>query len=411
MKLTHPAYTMAGPACYVGALASDKTNFTIDLSPSRMFELVKQAQLPAHEEYPGLGESLGIDLHTLQSMKDHWISSFDWAHEQTTLNEYHHYTATIENLKVHFIHEHSSEPSAIPLILIHGWPGSFAELVPLIHPLTTAAKTSKGAPVSFDVVIPSLPGYMFSSAPPANWTLDDTARIYNTLMTEVLGYKTYAVHGTDWGSNIAYSMYDKFSTTVRAAHLLGIPFFPLSPDQLSDRNITLDENEQFQEDLVLKFQATGAGYQMEQSTKPNTIGLALYDNPVGQLAWIGEKYIEWSDPRALKTPPSVLTYNHIILEVSLYYLTKSFVSSVFTYAQNAAAFKANYTKARTDAPMLFSSFKYNFGFWTKEVISWVGNLVLYNFHDFGGHFPALENPSDLTGDIREIADYWSSDSS
>lgn len=185
-------------------------------------------------------------------------------------NRFHHYTATIENLKVHFIHEHSGEPGAIPLILIHGWPGSFTELVPLIDPLTTAAKTSKGAPVSFDVVIPSLPGYMFSSAPPANWTLDDTARMYNTLMTEVLGYKTYAAHGTDWGSNVAYSMYDNFSTTVRAAHLLGIPFFPLSPDQFPAHNITLDENEQFQEDQVLKFQATGAGYSIEQSTKVTT---------------------------------------------------------------------------------------------------------------------------------------------
>jgi pimeloyl-ACP methyl ester carboxylesterase len=136
--------------------------------------------------------------------------------------------------------------------------------VPVIDPLTTAATTSNGTAVSFDVVVPSLPGYAFSSAPPANWTLDDTARIFNTLMTEVLGYDTYATHGTDWGSTVAYSMYDQFNTTVRAAHLVGIPFYPLSPDEFPNYNITLDEDEQFQESLVLAFDA---GYSTEQTNK------------------------------------------------------------------------------------------------------------------------------------------------
>ncbi|KAI0388355.1 Alpha/Beta hydrolase protein [Xylariaceae sp. FL0594] len=372
-----------------------------------MLHLVKEAQLPDHEEYPGLGETLGIDLKTLKALQCQWTTDFDWAAEQAALNKYHHYIAPIENLKIHFIHEKSKDPNAIPLLLTHGWPGSFAELIPLINPLTTPAKTSKGTDVSFHVVMASLPGFTFSSAPPANWTLDDTARVFNTLMTSVLGYATYAAHGTDFGSNVAYSLYDNFPKNVRAVHLLGIPFFPLTPDQFPKHNITLNEDEQFQENLVLAFQATGAGYNLEQATKPNTIGLALYDNPVGQLAWIGEKYNEWADARALAgTSLSVLTHQHILLEVSLYYLTKSFVSSVFTYAQNGAAFKANYTKARTDAPMFFSSFKHNFGFWTKEVISWVGNLVEYKFHDFGGHFPALENPTALAADIRDIGNYW-----
>ncbi|KAI0106267.1 Alpha/Beta hydrolase protein [Nemania sp. FL0031] len=405
MKLVHPTYALVAFSSCLGALAS-VASFTIELCPARMLQLIEQTNLPAKEEYPGLGGSFGIDFDVLKSLRNEWINSFDWTKEQDAMNKYHHYTTNIENLKVHFIHEQSSDPNAIPLILNHGWPGSFAELIPLIDSLTAKAKTSNGTPVSFHVVIPSLPGFTFSSAPPANWTLDDTARVFNTLMTEVLGYKTYAAHGTDWGSNVAYSLYDNFNTTVRAAHLLGIPFLPLSPDQFAKYNITLNEDEQFQENLVLAFQATASGYSIEQSTKPNTVGLALYDNPVGQLAWIGEKYIEWSDPRA-GTPPSVLTHDHILREVSLYYMTQSFVSSVFTYAQNTASFKASYTKAQTDAPMLFSSFKYNYAFWTKQVTSWVGNLVLYNYHDFGGHFPALDNPPAVIDDIREIGNYWS----
>ncbi|KAI1127677.1 alpha/beta-hydrolase [Nemania abortiva] len=405
MRLMYTAHLLVGFISCLGARAAIKP-FTINLCSSRMLELADQAQLPVDEEYSGLGGSLGIDLDVLKSLKDQWTTSFSWAAEQAALNKHPQYTTTIENLTVHFVHERSHDPDAIPLILIHGWPGSFAELIPLVDPLVAAAKTSKGTPVSFHVVIPSLPGFAFSSAPPANWTLDDTARIFNTLMTDILGYGTYAVHGTDWGSFIGYSMYDNYNKTVRAAHLLEIPFLPLSPDQFPKYNITLDEEEQFQEDLALAFQATGSGYAVEQSTKPNTIGLALYDNPVGQLAWIGEKYIEWSDPRA-GTAPSILTHNHILLEVSLYYMTKSFVSSVFTYAQNPTLIKPSYAKARTDAPMLFSSFKYNYGFWTKEVVSWVGNLVLYNYHDFGGHFPALDNPPALVDDLREIGNYWS----
>ncbi|KAK9786225.1 putative Epoxide hydrolase N-terminal domain-containing protein [Seiridium cardinale] len=382
-------------------------NFTINLCPSRMLYLVNQTQLPAEEEYPGLGESLGIDLNVLKSLQHEWSTTFNWTAEQAALNKYPQYTTDIEGLTIHFIHQKSGDPNAIPIILNHGWPGSFAEFHPIIDPLTTVSTTSNGTSVSFDVVVPSLPGFAFSSKPPANWTVDDTARIFNTLMTEVLGYATYAAHGTDWGSNVAYSLYETYNTTVRAVHLIEIPFLPLSPDEFPTYNITLDADEQFQEDEVLAFQATGTGYNIEQATKPNTIGLALYDNPVGQLAWIGEKYIEWSDPRA-GTPPSVLTHNEILVQVSLYYLTKSFVSSVFTYAQNGAAFKSNYSKPETDAPMLFSSFKYNFAFWTEEVVSWVGNLVLYSYHDFGGHFPALDNPPALIDDIREIGNYWTS---
>jgi pimeloyl-ACP methyl ester carboxylesterase len=132
---------------------------------------------------------------------------------------------TVEGIYIHFIHQKSSDSESIPLILIHGWPVSFIELRPVVDPLTTKSYTSTGIPVSFDVVIPSLPGYAFSSILPLNWTLDDTSRIFNTLMTDILGYETYAVHGTDWGSFLAYNMYDNFNNIVRSVHLLEIPSF------------------------------------------------------------------------------------------------------------------------------------------------------------------------------------------
>ena len=154
-------------------------------------------------------------------------------------------------------------------MLIHGWPGSFLEFAPIIKPLTTKTATSStGRPVSFDVIIPSLPGFAFSSPPPANWTNDDTARLFNTLMTSVLGYKTYATHGTDWGADVAYSLYDNFNSTVRAGHFAFIPFYPLTWDQLAAENISLNtELERFEEERFAEWSTTGNGYFIEQTTK------------------------------------------------------------------------------------------------------------------------------------------------
>ncbi|TGO77618.1 hypothetical protein BELL_0098g00080 [Botrytis elliptica] len=364
------------------ALAQVK-DFTIDPEPHRMLQLVTQTQLPAVEEYPGLGGSLGIDLNVLKSMQKEWTTTFDWATEQADLNRYNHYKTIIEGLTIHFVHQKSSEPNAIPLILNHGWPGTFMDFIPVIDPLTTASSTSNRTSASFHVVVPSLPGYVFSSAPPATWTLNDTARIFNTLMTDVLGYETYAARGSDFGSNVAYNLYNNFHKSVRAVHLTGIPFLPLSPVEFPKHNITLDTDEEFQENLVLGF---NTGYVIEQSTKTNSIGLVLHDNSVGQLSWMAEKYISCkifnppylpfvsqaetpkvSDPQA-GTSPSVLTHNEILRQVSLYFLTKSFVSSIFTYPQNTDAYSSSYSKAQTDAPMLFSSFKYSGAFWTEKVV-------------------------------------------
>ncbi|GKT47559.1 putative epoxide hydrolase [Colletotrichum spaethianum] len=336
--------------------------FKIDLAKGvpRMLDLVRDTRLPEKPQYPGVGSNWGIDLDVLKSLQKQWLEKFDWKKEEKSMNSvfsFKHFTADIEGLNIHFIHEKSKNPDAIPLILNHGWPGSFLEFAPIIKKLTETAKTSTGKSVSFNVVVPSLPGFAFSSSPPGNWTLDDTARVYNTLMTKVLGYKTFAAHGTSHGAPLTFTLYDVFNTTTRAAHFVFIPFLPTPAEQITAMNITLSPLEQFELDRSTAWGITGNAYFLEHTTKPNTIGLALYDNPVGQLAWIGEKYISWSDPNAGKSP-SILNHNEILRCISLYYLTHSFVSSVYTYAQDPGAFERVYRKASTDAPMLVSYFKY-----------------------------------------------------
>ncbi|KAJ7020006.1 Alpha/Beta hydrolase protein [Mycena alexandri] len=376
--------------------------FKINLSAEvpRLNSLVNNSRLPAGALYPGVGQEKGIELDYLHKLKAEWLTTFEWETQQAELQQF---TATIEGLTVHFAHEKSKNPDAIPLILLHGWPGSFDEFSPIIKPLTQASSVN-GTAVSYNVVVPSLPGFTFSSAPPANWTTDDTARIFNTLMTEVLGYPTYVVHGTDWGSAVAYSLYSSFNTTVRAAHFVFLPFLPPSAEDIAANNITLSDIQKIALQQTTDWTTTGNGYFLEQTTKPNDIGLALYDNPVGQLAWIGGKYKLWSDPRA-GTPPSVLNNTAILTTVSLYYLTDSFLSSVWIYAQNPNGFTSVYTKASTDAPMLFSQFEYNI-LWPEEYVTKVGNLVSYKAHDFGGHFSGLDNPPALIEDIREMGLYY-----
>ncbi|KAJ7301974.1 Alpha/Beta hydrolase protein [Mycena albidolilacea] len=385
----------------------DLKPFKIDLTGEipRLRSLVNNTRLPDKALDPDAGQEKGIELDILRELQSDWLKNFDWKVQQTELNNFSHFTALIEGQSVHFVHQKSEDPNAIPLILLHGWPGSFHEFLPVINPLTESSTSASGKTVSYNVVVPSLPGFVFSSAPPANWTVDDTARIFNTLMTDVLGYSTYAVHGTDWGSVVAYSLYSSFNTTVRAAHFVFLPFLPPSAEDIAANNITLSDIQKVTEHRVIEFNAIGNGYLIEQRTKPNDIGLALYDNPVGQLAWIAGKIKLWSDPRA-GTSPSVLDNTAILTSVSLYCLTDSFLSSVWIYAQNADALKTVYTKAPTDAPLLFSQYEYNVGLWPEEYVAKVGNLVSYNVHDFGGHFPGLDNPPALIDDLRDIGLYF-----
>ncbi|KAJ7318550.1 Alpha/Beta hydrolase protein [Mycena albidolilacea] len=385
-----------------------KINLTSEIS--RTLDLVNNTRLPETALYP-TGQQKELQLDFLLSLRSEWLTSFDWEVQQAELNGFRQFTTVIEGLKIHFVHERSQDPNAIPLVLLHGWGGSFHEFSPVIKPLTKCSTAnSAGRNVSYHFVVPSLPGFTFSSPPPENWTNSDSARIFNTLMTEVLGYSTYAVSGTDWGAAIAYDLYNSYNQTVRATHLALLIFLPPTAEEIAEQNITLSEDEQVTERRTAAYFAFGQGYFQEHEFKarpqPDDIGLALYDNPVGQLAWIGSKFKLWRDPQLAGTPPSVLNNTAILTSVSLYYLTRSFLSSVWIYAQNASPWRTDYTKAPTDAPLLFSEFKYNLALWPEEYVAKTGNLVFYKFHNFGGHFAGLDNPPALIEDIREMGVYF-----
>ncbi|KAJ7680834.1 Alpha/Beta hydrolase protein [Mycena polygramma] len=348
------AFTMAVAAAHAASDNFYVKPFEINLSAEipRLKSLVNNSRLPDKDLYPSFGPEKGIKLDVLRELRADWLTNFDWEVQQAELNQLKQFTAVIEGLTVHFVHERSTDPDAIPVILLHGWPGSFFEFAPIIKPLTQGTSTT-GKNISFNVVAPSLPGFLFSSAPPANWTINDTARIFDTLMTKVLGYSTYALHGTDWGCAVGYSLYSSFNATVRTAHFAFLPFPAPSPQDIAENNISLSPIQQVTEQRGVEFNAIGTGYLIEQTTKPNDIGLALHDSPMGQLAWLGGIFKLWSDPRA-GTPPSVLNNTAILTVASLYFLTDSLLSAA---------------KAATDAPLLFSQYEYNVALWPEEYVA------------------------------------------
>ncbi|KAF7344244.1 Epoxide hydrolase domain protein [Mycena venus] len=276
-----------------------KINLTSEIS--RTLDLVNNTRLPETALYPA-GQQKGLQLDFLLSLRREWLTSFDWEVQQAELNGFRQFTAVIEGLKIHFVHERSQDPDAIPLVLLHGWGGSFHEFSPVIKPLTErSTANSAGRNVSYHVVVPSLPGFTFSSPPPENWTNSDSARIFNTLMTEVLGYSTYAVSGTDWGAAIAYDLYSSYNQTVRATHLALLIFLPPTAEEIAEQNITLSEDEQVTERRTAAYFAIGQGYFQEHEFKARP-----------QLAWIGSKFKLWRDPQLAGTPPSVLNNTAIL---------------------------------------------------------------------------------------------------
>ncbi|KAG8701858.1 hypothetical protein FRC09_005089 [Ceratobasidium sp. 395] len=393
----------------IALCAYDVRPFKISLS-SKLPHLKDQVQRTKLPSYSVLGNSgAGIRLSWLKARQSDWLNKYDWAKEQASLNKFNHSTVDIGNITLHFIHQRSSDPKAIPLLLTHGWPGSFYEFHNVITPLSNPGK---GSNVSFHVIVPSMPGYGFSSPAPVGWNINKTAELFDTLITKVLNYKSYAAAGGDWGSGVTWALHNNHADNARAVLYNGLlpQYAPTYQDiandpQFANETATLTEEQKIRLDNNAVFSTTGNGYFVEQTTRPATIGLALYDNPIGQLAWIGEKFLEWSDPQ-YGIPPSTITNNTILTSVSIYYLTGTFETSVNTYFQNPVGFSQTMLHASTNIPMGLAAYRYDLQYYPEFYVAKVGNLVYYADHPRGGHFAGLDNPVALIEDLRAMMGKW-----
>lgn len=343
---------------------------------------------PATEE--GWGQ--GVPLDAMRQLVDHWRWRHDWRACEGLLNRLGQFRTELDGLSVHFLHVRSRHDGAFPLLLTHGWPGSVLEFQKVIGPLTDPTAHGGDRADAFHVIVPSLPGYGFSGKPTAaGWGVERIARAWGLLMTR-LGYARYGAQGGDWGSAITINM-----GVQRPAGLAGIHLNMLSiaPPEALAAGRSPDAEEQRALDAARAFAEKGSGYAKLQATRPQTIGYALADSPVGQAAWIYEKLRYWSDCDG--DPLTIFTPDEILDDISLYWLTNCGASSGRLYWESMGSFRPT----NVTLPVGFSAFP-------KEIIKpsrkWAERLfpeiIHWNEVDRGGHFAALEQPALFVEEVR-----------
>jgi pimeloyl-ACP methyl ester carboxylesterase len=357
--------------------------------------------------------SRGVPVGYLRQLAAYWATGFDWRAQEAALNEIPQFTTIIDEQTIHFFHIRSPEPGALPLILTHGWPSSPVEFTRLISPLTDPRGHGGDPADAFHVVLPSLPGYGFSNPiGPAGFNLFGVARSWAELMSR-LGYERYAAQGTDVGSGVAGMLPMVDPLHVAGVHLSGTgaaaPFGPpLKLDGLSAADRARAEK-------FNKFREEGLGYLILQSTRPQTLAYALNDSPAGQLAWIVEKFHEWTDPAAT-LPEEAVDRDHLLTNVSIFWFTGSGAAAahaVYEGMQAWRAFAAQQEQATaelrpgqaTAEPWQSSSPPTGVAVFAadstiRSLMDPHGQIKHWSEYDRGGHFAAMEVPDLLTSDIR-----------
>jgi pimeloyl-ACP methyl ester carboxylesterase len=339
--------------------------------------------------------SQGVPLAYVRDLCGYWADRYDWRAAEARLNRIPQFTTGIDGLDVHFLHVRSPHPGAVPLIMTHGWPGSFLEFERVLGPLADPAAHGADA---FHVVVPSLPGYGFSGKPAApGWDVHRIARAWAELMTR-LGYQRFLAQGSDWGTSVSTSL-----ALQHPGRLLGIHVVPpLAPPDcagdLTDREraalADLDERSR-----------TGSGYSAEQGTRPQTIGYSLTDSPSGLCAWIVEKLWAWTDhPGDLG---QVLGADQVLDNITLYWLTATGASAARLYWESIAQVTKWFTTAAGDTvsvPAACSIFPREVPRpsrrWAERRFT---NVVYWNEPAHGGHFAAWEQPGLFVGEVRAAA--------
>ncbi|PXY31719.1 epoxide hydrolase family protein [Prauserella muralis] len=339
------------------------------------------------DEPPGIGSSRGIPLADMRSLVRRWRDGFDWRAQEERLNAFPQFVTEIDGQTIHYVHVRCGAPGALPLLLTHGWPGSFAEFLGIVEPLTADG---------YDVVIPSLPGFAFSTpVAETGWgNLFRVASAFAELMTR-LGYERFAAHGSDVGAGVTGMLPMVAPGRVVATHINGPGPFPFGPALEVGG---LGEADRVRAERFNEFQRDGLGYLHLQSTRPSTLAYSLTDSPAGQLAWIAEKYAEWTDVD--------LPAEDLLTVASLYWFTRSGASAAhFTY-EGMQAFRAfaeqtgetGGTLSSGGVPVGVAVFATDHTI--RSLVDPTGLAAHWSEYDRGGHFPALEVPGLLAGELR-----------
>ncbi|MFF3642228.1 epoxide hydrolase [Streptomyces sp. NPDC002564] len=330
----------------------------------------------------------GVPLADLADVVEYWRTTYDWRAFEARLDRIGQFRTTVDGLGIHFLHRRSPRADATPLLLTHGWPGSVAEFVDVIGELADPADPAAPA---FHVVAPSLPGFGHSDRPAAaGWGTEKIAAAWVELMGR-LGYARFLAHGGDWGGNITTVLGGRFPEHVLGIHTL----FAEAPPGLPTDGLTADERRWTEETRL--FWRHRAAYAKQQATRPQTIGYALVDSPVGLLAWILDKFAEWSDTD--DSPFETISRDRILDDVTLYWLTRTGASAARIYHESHDSLDPG---LRVDVPAAVTMYPRDIEKcprpWAQERYR---RIVRWREPDAGGHFPSLEVPEYFVADLRE----------
>jgi pimeloyl-ACP methyl ester carboxylesterase len=366
--------------------------FRIDVPQADLDEL--SARLAA-TRWPGEVEAAGTDygmpLGQVQQLAERWRTGFDWRAHEAQLNEFPQFTTTIDGQNVHFLHVRSPEPGALPLLLLHGWPGTVAEFLAMIGLLTDPRAHGADPARAFDVVVPSLPGYGFSGpTTEPGWDSARMARAFATLMT-ALGYERWGVAGGDNGALVGRELGILAPAGLIGVHLLQIFAFP-SGDPAEAARMT-DADRASLAGSTAEFQSK-AGYQAIQQKRPQTLGYGLTDSPVATLAWNAEIWTGWGDHT------DQLDVDAFLTNTSIYWFTRTGVSSARHYYEDAHS-GAGYRDKPNQVPTAVAVFPWDFRT-IRACAERANHIVRYTEFGRGGHFAYTTDPDLVTGDLREF---------
>jgi len=350
-------------------------------------------------------QSQGVQLAKLEDLVNYWGTVYDWRKIEARLNAMPMYVSTIDGIEVQFIHVKSRNPHALPLLITHGWPGSILEIVDAIGPLTDPVAFGGKAGDAFDVIIPSMPGYGFSSQPQGTgWDPDRIGRAWDVLMKR-LGYKRYVSQGGDWGSVIADAMARQAPKGLLGIHVNMPPTVPadvakaMNAGEPAPAGLTAQEKSAY--DSLNTFFKKNAGYGVMMVTRPQTVGYGLSDSPVGLAAWMYDKFAQWTYSGG--DPEKSLTKDQMLDDITLYWVTNSAVSSARLYWENnnnnfnAADQKTADIKLPVAVTVFPGEIYRAPRSWTERAYP---NLIYFHEVDKGGHFAAWEQPKLFAEELR-----------
>ena len=336
----------------------------------------------------------GVPLSYMREICAYWAETYDWRATEARLNVFPQFKTNIDGLDIHFLHVRSKHANALPLLMTHGWPGSIVEFHKVIAPLTDPTTHGGDAADAFNVICPSLPGYGFSAKPAATgWGVEKIASAWDTLMTRV-GYTRYVAQGGDWGSAVTTAIGMQNRGQCIGIHV-NMPNAGATKEALANPN---DKDKRALEGARF-YQEWDSGYSKQQATRPQTLGYGLVDSPIGQAAWILEKFYAWTDCNG--HPENALTRDELLDNVMLYWLNAAGASSGRLYWES-------FGKAFSGDQDNSVSLQTGCSIFPKEIVatprSWAErrykNIVYWNELDRGGHFAAFEQPELFVKELR-----------